>query len=79
MTLPGRVIDGNNGEIGTKQSAVAIAGAGRLDGKFQCIGYLQRRYGQFRRARCNRFTTCALRTTSTPNQTAHASVTASKP
>jgi hypothetical protein len=42
------VVDGNNGEIGTKQSVVAIAVGGRLDGKFQCIGYLQRRYGHWR-------------------------------
>lgn len=43
------VIDGNNGDMGTQQPVVAIAVGGRLDGKFQRLGYLQRRDGRRRR------------------------------
>ncbi len=40
-------MDGNNG--GTQQTVVAIAVGGRLDGEFQCIGYLERRHRHRRR------------------------------
>ncbi len=42
-------MDGNNSDRGAQQSIVAIAVGGRLDGKFQRIGYLQRRHGRRRR------------------------------
>ena len=43
------VIDGNNADRGTQQRIVAIAVGGRLELKFQCIGYLQRRDRRRRR------------------------------
>ncbi len=43
------MIDGNNGDMGTQQRIVAIAVGGRLDGKFQRLGYLERRHGRRRR------------------------------
>ena len=39
-------MDGN--DSGTQQPIVAIAVGGRLDGQFQCIGYLERCHGRRR-------------------------------
>ncbi len=43
------MIDGNDGDRGRQQRIVAIAVGGGLDGKFQRLGYLQRRDGRRRR------------------------------
>jgi hypothetical protein len=40
MRVLGWVIDGNNGDMGTQQAVIAIAVGGRLELKFQGIGYL---------------------------------------
>jgi hypothetical protein len=48
MTLLGWVIDRNNGDRGTQQPVIAIAVGGRLELKFQGIGYLERCHGRRR-------------------------------
>ena len=42
------MIDGNNGDMGTQQAVIAIAVGGRLELKFQGIGYLERCHGRRR-------------------------------
>ena len=42
-------MDGNDDDLGAQQPVVAIAVRGRLELKFQRIGYLQRRDGRRRR------------------------------